>query len=188
MVDFLTSGAVQQMLEVLQSKRLEGDLEKLVAQGLRGKPMDVAVGILKMLERATPILARTLKRTARTLLGMPAEKLAAIIGSAPDAAAKPGRPAVAKLARVCKTLSPARQKALAIQGRYMGLLRKYTGKQRAQIKSLARTQGTQAAIKLMSAKSTVAKPSAAKKSTAKKLSVKKPAAKKPVPATSKPAE
>lgn len=47
------------------------------------------------------------------------------------------------------TLTPKRRAALKVQGRYLGLLRKFGGKERARIKAVAKSKGTAAATKAM---------------------------------------
>jgi len=190
----LSADQLQEIREIIGSKDMAGKFRSLIGQALQGKTPEEVLSLLQGMKAVGPGLGRALGQAADALLGLPLHKLVALIGSAPDKVAKPGRAAakapVVKATRVRKPLSPARKKALAIQGRYMGLLRKFTGTERAKIKMIAGTQGTPAAIKFMVQAGKVAKKSSvAKKPVAKKPPARKPAAKKPVakkPAAPKP--
>ena len=104
-------------------------------------------------------------------------------GLVPAPAAKPGRPAAKRVRKAAPKAAPGASTALGafrkLQGKYMGLLRNFTGPVRERIKAIAKAQKFPAAIaemkKLLAAKAAptkvAAKPAPAKKTTSVKKSV-----------------
>lgn len=128
---------VKRILDTIASGKAADGFRRIVAQSLRGKPVEVAVRVLETMEQASPILAKVLKDTARSLRTMPVSKLASLLESG-----MPEKPAPKK-----RALSPARKKALKIQGRYLGLMRGVrSASARAHIKKIVATKGADAAV------------------------------------------
>jgi hypothetical protein len=124
---------VRRIMGVISSGQAEKGFQQAMIQALRGKPIEEIVKLLGAVEQVAPVAAKLLQRAAHALRTMPVVKLAAMLGGEQPKTSKPA--------------SPARKKALNVQGRYLGLLRGFPdGRVRAKIKEIAKQRGVPAAI------------------------------------------
>ena len=138
------------IIETIQSPEARSGFQQLIIHGLRGKPVDEAAGILKAMEEAGPTMATLVGTVAHSLRQMPIGDFVKLLG-APGVITRKEFVA-GKLTRPKKRamkVTAKRRAALKVQGRYMGLLRHFSGSKREYIKKLAAARGNEKAIKTM---------------------------------------
>jgi hypothetical protein len=128
----------------LESGKLDGEVRRILVKALSAKSVEEASGLLDVIEQIVQLAPSFADLVGRVVAGVRSTKLDDLVKNSTASGEVPGarkrRPAA---------MTPKRRAALKVQGRYLGLLRKFAGKERARIKAVAKSKGTAAATRTM---------------------------------------